>query len=120
PAVDAVVAEGQALVVDAKDMQDRGVQVVAVSLAAGALVAELVAFSMADAALDAGAGQPRDKSAAVMVAAGGALRKRHAPKLGRPDDQGVLEQAAFFQVRKQRGNRPVDTARDVGELSDDV
>src|SRR5437667_106654 len=44
--VDAVVAEGQAFVVNAEQMQDGSVQVVAVSPAAGALVAELVAFTM--------------------------------------------------------------------------
>ena len=71
--VDAVVAEGQAFVVDAEKMQDRCMQVIAVSPAAGALVAELVAFTMPDAALDAGAGQPGDEGAAVMVASGGAL-----------------------------------------------
>ena len=37
PAVDAVVAEGQLLVVDAQQVQDRGVQVVAVGLVLGGL-----------------------------------------------------------------------------------
>src|SRR6266404_9184983 len=96
--VDAVVAEDQPLMVDAEEMQDRGVQVVAVGPAAGALVAELVALSVADAALDAGAGQPGNKRAAVMVTAGGALRERHPAELGRPDDQRVVEQAALLQV----------------------
>ena len=43
-AVDAVVPEGQPRVVDAQQMQDRRVQIVAVSLALGCLVTQIVAL----------------------------------------------------------------------------
>src|ERR1700694_2704690 len=52
--VDAVVPEGQALVVDTQEVEDSGVQVVAVGLAPGGLVAEFVALAVGAAALDPG------------------------------------------------------------------
>ena len=58
PAVDAVVAEGQLLVVDAEQVQHRGVHVVAVGRVLGGLVRPLVARAVGDAALDAAAGEP--------------------------------------------------------------
>ena len=45
----------------------------------------LVALAVGDARLDAGAGQPGDERAAVVVAAGGALAEGHAAELGGPD-----------------------------------
>ena len=64
---------GQLRVVDAQQVQDRGVQVVAVGLALGGLPGPVVALAVGDARLDAGAGQPGDGRAAVVVAAGRAL-----------------------------------------------
>src|SRR5215470_10013440 len=84
-AVDAVVADGQLLVIDAEQVQDGRVQVVAVRLALGGLVAELVAGAVGHAGLDAGAGEPGDERPAVMVAASCPLCERHAAELGRPD-----------------------------------
>ena len=69
-AVDAVVAKGEPFVVDAHQVQDGGVQIVTVGPALDGLVAELIALAVADAPLDAGAGQPGDERAAVVVAAG--------------------------------------------------
>ena len=43
-----------------------------------------------------------------MVAAGGALRERHAAEFRRPDHQRVLKQAPRFRSCKQRGDRPID------------
>ncbi len=59
PAVDAVVAERQSRVVDAQQVQDRRVQVVAVGLAGGGLPRPGVALAVGDAALDARSRQPR-------------------------------------------------------------
>ena len=47
PAVDAVVAKGQPLMVDAQQVQNRGVQIVAVGAAFGGLIAKLVALAVA-------------------------------------------------------------------------
>ena len=49
-AVDAVVAEGEPLVVDAEQVQDRGVEVVAVGRLVAACQRPLVALAVGDAA----------------------------------------------------------------------
>src|SRR5260370_37507737 len=67
--VDAVVAERQLLMVDAQQMQNGRVQVVAVRLTGAGLVGQLVAGPISDAGLD---GRPRPPShgrAAIAVAA---------------------------------------------------
>src|SRR5438132_1359293 len=60
PPVDAVMAERQARVVDAKQVQNGGMDIVHLRevAAVGGLVAPLVARAEADAALDAAAGEP--------------------------------------------------------------
>ena len=75
-AVDAVVAEGELGVVDAEQVQDRGVDVVDLGgcVAVGRLVAQLVAFARNDAALDAAAAEPVREDIRVVVAALAALR----------------------------------------------
>src|SRR5262245_19741985 len=120
PAVDAVVANAQSLVIDAEQVQNGRVQIVAVGLALDGPVAELVAGSVANAALDAGAGQPGDERPTVVVAAGGALGERHAAELGGPDDQRVFQQAALLQVGQKRGDWLIDTAGDGRQFLVDV
>ena len=100
-AVDAVVAEREPRVVDPHQVQDRRVQVVAVGLAGGGLPGPGVALAVSGAALDAGAGEPGDRRAAVVVAAGRSLGERLAAELGAPDDQRVFQQAAGLQVAEQ-------------------
>ncbi len=60
-AVDAVLAVGQAFVVDAQKMQHGGVEVVAVGFSFFRLVSPVVALSVGDSRLDAGSGQPGDE-----------------------------------------------------------
>src|SRR5215210_5310018 len=100
PAVGAVVAEGQLRVVDAEQVEDGGVEVVAVSRRASA-PGPLVALAVARAALDARAGEPGDEGAAVVVAAGGALAEGLSAELGAVDEQRVVEQAAALEVAQQ-------------------
>src|SRR5688572_12345544 len=71
PALDAVVVEGQALVVDAEQVEHRGVQVVDRSHVLDSLVAEVVGGAEAEAALYAGAGEPDREALWVVVAAAG-------------------------------------------------
>ena len=60
--VAALEAVGQPLVVDAEQVQHRGVQVVDVDDVLDGVVAELVGRAVGDAALDAAAGQPAWRS----------------------------------------------------------
>ena len=76
--VAAVVAVGQLLVVEAEQVQDRGVQVVDADAVDDRLVADLVGLAVVDAALDAAAGQPDGEGVRVVVAAGAALLRRSA------------------------------------------
>src|SRR5262245_36622767 len=69
PVVAAGVAVGEALVIDAHQMKDGGVQVVNVDLVANGVPAKLVCGAVGDAALDAAAGQPHGKAKWVVVAA---------------------------------------------------
>src|ERR1700738_5275441 len=71
-AVGAVMAEGQAFVIDAQKVQDRGVQIVTIQRLDGA-PAPLVAFAGRGAPFDTGAGEPGDGGAAVVIASFGAL-----------------------------------------------
>src|SRR6266446_3512534 len=68
PEVAATVAEGQAFVIQAHQVQDGGVQVVVVDAVLDGAVAELVGGAMDMAALDAAAGQPHAEAEAVMIA----------------------------------------------------
>src|SRR5437867_2623393 len=101
-AVNAVVAEGQLLVVDAQQVENRGMKVVAISWLRS-FPRPLIALAVSHTGFDAGAGQPCDEGAAVVVTASAALAEGHAPEFGRPNYQGVLEEAARFEVLHQRG-----------------
>ena len=70
PVRPALEFEGQALVVDAEQVQERGVEVVDVDRVFDDRVAEVVGAAEGDAALDAAAGQPDAEGVLVMVAAG--------------------------------------------------
>src|SRR5437588_12879047 len=67
-AVYAVVAEGQLFVVDAEQVENGGVEVVAVGRRYS-FPGPLIAFTVGDATLDACSGKPGDERAAIVVAA---------------------------------------------------
>ena len=91
------------------------------SFAFDALPRPLVALAVRDAALDAGAGQPRHRRAAVVVAAVGPLAERLPAELGAPDDQRVVEQAALLEVaRAARRSAGRSAAAIGGQLRLDV
>src|SRR4051812_26802745 len=90
--VAALGAVGQPLVIDAHQVQDRGVQVVDADAVDDRLVAELVGLAVVSPPLDAAAGQPGGKGVRVVVAAGPPLlHDRQAAELAVADDQGLIE-----------------------------
>ena len=100
----ALEAVGQLGVVEAEQVQDRGVQVVDVDLVGGCVEAELVGLAERGAGLHSAAGQPHAETIRVMVAAVVAsLDHRSAAELAAPDDQRVVEQAPLLEVAQQRG-----------------
>ena len=69
PPVDAVVAERQFLVVDAEQMQNRRVHIVAIGRIVGGFVGPFVAFAVSHAAFDAAARQPIRERERIVIAA---------------------------------------------------
>ena len=82
PKVTAVEEVRQALVVQAQQMEQRGMDVVVVHNLLGRLIAKLVGGADDLPALDAGAGHPKGHGAGVVVAPDAALRYRHPSELG--------------------------------------
>ena len=86
-ALDAVVVEGEALVVEAKEVEDRGVEIVRGEDVFASLEAKLIGGPVAYAALHARPGEPGGEAVGVVVAAVGAgLEHRHAAELCSEDN----------------------------------
>ena len=111
--VAAGVAIGESFVVDAHQVQDRGVEVVDVDRLLDRADAVFVGGAVDEAALDAGAGQPGRERPVVMFAPRGIGRvvERRAAELGGPDDQHIVQHAALLQVLQQPGDRLIDLRR---------
>ena len=69
------------------------------------VVGEVIGLTVGDASLDTAAGQPHAEAAAMVVtpAAKGPLAVGSTAKLTTPDDQGVIEHAALFEISHQSG-----------------
>src|SRR5262249_58512043 len=68
PALDAVVVERQALVIDAEQVQDGGVKIVDIDRVLGGLPADVVGRSVSDAVFQPGACQPDAEGVGIVVA----------------------------------------------------
>ena len=99
-AVDAVMAKGEARVVEAELMEDCSMDVVdrGRGVSIKWFVTPDVALTVSQSALDASAAKPVGENKRVMVAALAALRRRHAAKLGGPQDERVLEQSTLLEI----------------------
>src|ERR1043165_1902684 len=60
-----------------------------------------ITFAVGDPTLHAGPSHPRDKRPPVVIASGASLAERHPPKLGSPNQQGIFEKPARFQILHQ-------------------
>lgn len=106
--VETLVFEVEALVVDAEQMHDRGIQVMHVDAVADDVVAVVVGFAVDVALFDTGSGEEEAVAAWVMIATvvglgERALRVDGAAEFAAPDDEGVIEQAALLEVFDQSG-----------------
>jgi hypothetical protein len=98
PVITPGVAVREALVVQAQEMQHRGVEVVEMDLPRDGAEAELVGLAMGIPDLDSAVGKPGGVAVGLVLAAvgvdrGGAreiLAPRGAAELARPDDDGIL------------------------------
>src|SRR5262249_4074548 len=99
--------------VDAEQVEDGGVDVVAIAGVRGGLVRPLIALAVGDAALDAAAGEPGGEGEGVVVAALAALAAGHAAELRGPQDNGVVERAEGFQGLDQGGGGAFEAGSNV-------
>src|SRR4051794_10159385 len=89
---------GELFVIDAEQMQDRGVVVVKRRDLFDGVVAEIVSGAIGSAAAHAAAGHPGAEAGGIVVASIAALRKGRAAKLAGEKDERVLEQAALLEI----------------------
>src|SRR5262249_4762555 len=103
-AVDAVVPDRELLVVDAKQAQDRGVNIVHLSrvLAIQWFVPPLVARAKADPALDAAATEAIREAVRIVISSLAALTRRHTAEFRGPQNHCVVEHAALLQILDER------------------
>src|SRR5262249_11154702 len=100
PFVPAVVQEGQLFVIEADQVQERGVEVVDRDAIFDGAETELVGGANGLAASDAAAGKPHGVAVRIVVAALAALRHRRPAELAGPNDEGAVQQAPLFEVRE--------------------
>ena len=100
----ALKAIGELFVVETKQVKQGGVEVVNVDRVGGDVEAEVVGDAVDMAFFEAAPSEP-DAEAAVVVIAPivAALDHGSAAELAAPDDEGVVEQAALFEVFDQGG-----------------
>lgn len=121
-AIDAVAAERELCVVDAHQVQHRGVDVVDLSrvVSIQRLVAPLIGWAVGDAGLDAAAAQPVAENIRIVVAPFAALSRWHASELGRPQYDGIFEQTALFEILDERGRTDRHAVRQRAMIALDV
>ena len=100
PEVSSLESVGQFLVVEAEQVQQRGVQVVDVDRIFHRPKAELVGLAIDLPRFEAAAGKPHREGIDVVIAAGVLphFPHRRAAELATPDHDRVVEQSALFQV----------------------
>ena len=99
PALEAVVVVGEAFVVEAHEVKNGRIEVVNAGGVFFGFGAEVVTGAVAMAFFDAGPGEEAGKGVGVVVAAGAvALEEGHSTEFGSPDDQGVVEHTALFEI----------------------
>ena len=113
--ISAPVSESELFVVHPEQVQDGGVEVMDVNFVFGDGRPDIIGHAVSQAAFDPRARQPGGVASAVMAAAFGAVDAGGSAKLGRPDDERVIEHAALLQVGQQAGDGLVNGLR--GEMT---
>jgi hypothetical protein len=90
PVIPSRVAEGEAFVVEAEEVEDGGVEVVDVDLVLDRTEAEVVGGAVGEAAADAAAGQPGGEAPVVVVPAVPPFGCAGAAEFAPPDDRACL------------------------------
>ena len=104
--VEALIRNGEALVVDPEEMQHRRVQVADVNRILGCVIPQFIRIAVRCSGIDAAACHPHGEALDVMIAADSTLIMNHrcATKFAAPDDQCFVQQAALLQIIQQSRN----------------
>ena len=98
----AVVVIGQALVIQAHEVENSRVEVVYASRVDCRFEAPFVALAITEAFLHAGPGQKAGKRIRVVIASRTiGLQEWHASKLGSPNHKGIIQQPPAFHIIDQ-------------------
>ena len=102
-----LVFEGKFFMIESHEVEDGGVEIVDVDGVPDDVVAEVVGLAIY-AGFYAAAGHPDGKAAGVVVAAivlfgEGTLAIVCAAEFAAPDDEGLVEQTALFEIEYERG-----------------
>ncbi len=121
PEVAALVAVGQPGMIEAKQMQDRGVQVMHVDSVLDDIESEFVRFAEHESRLDSAAGQPHREGIGMMVPAIVApLHHGCAAEFPAPDDERIFKQPPLLQILNQRHRSPVGILAVLLDVLDEV
>ncbi len=103
--VAALEAVGELRVLEAEQVQDRGLKIVDMDRVFGCVETEFVGRTVDESGLDAATCEPDGKCVGVMIASVGlvALDHRSATKLAAPNDERVVEESPLFEVGDERG-----------------
>jgi hypothetical protein len=99
----AVVAKSELRVIDSKQVENRGVNIIDLSRIAPIqrLITKRIAFAVRHSTFDAPTTKPVGKNKGIVVSAFSTLRRRHAPELGRPEYECVIEHSPLLQILNQ-------------------
>jgi hypothetical protein len=101
------VQEGQTQVVEAEQVEHRGVEVVHGHGIDDGFVSDLIGFAETGATFYARAGHPGHEALRIVIASVFALRDWHASEFTTPDDERGFHQTTLLQIREQTGNRNI-------------
>ena len=105
---------------EAEEVQDGGVEIVNADGLFLGFVAELVGGADDLAAADFGSGHPDGHGTGVVVTAKASLGDGHAAEFAVPDDEGIVEHAAGFEIGEQPGDGGVGGGGVAGVVCADV
>src|SRR5437868_4521562 len=120
------MAVGQSFVVEAEQVQHRGVQVMNAGAFLGGPKTKLIGSAINCAPPNAPARQPDAEAVVIVIAAQlgfaavSQLDRRSAAELTAPQNERVLEQPALLQVGHESCDRTIDFARVLADVSFDV
>src|SRR5260221_9469841 len=112
--VAATPAVGEAFVIHAHQVEDRGVQVVNRDDVLDGAVAEFVGGPVGLAPTNAASGQPDRKALWIVVATLATLGKRRSSEFTGKDQKRAVKQSAGLEVFDQSGDRLVDRQSHLG------